>query len=190
MKLLNKREIETPAVVVDIEVKNNFNFKVTPSEIVAHNCGVTGRKIVADSYGGAARHGGGAYSGKDYTKVDRSASYIARRIAKAIVSADLATHCEIQLAYAIGKAEPLSVNVNTFGTINSAITEAQLENVIREIYDLTPVGIEKLLDLKNITYLNTAKNGHYGKQPTATCFTWEHVLNDVPKFQEKLGEYL
>lgn len=154
------------------------------------DCGLTGRKIVADSYGGAARHGGGAYSGKDYTKVDRSASYMARRIAKAIVHAGFATHCEIQLAYSIGRAAPLSLNVNTFGTLKPALTNAQLEETIKEIYDCTPKGIETLLDLKNIKYSKTAQNGHYGQKPVADCFTWEHVSSDAAKFHEKLGEYL
>ena len=123
--------------------------------------GLTGRKIIVDTYGGFARHGGGAFSGKDATKVDRSASYAARYIAKNIVAAGLAKRVEVQLAYAIGVAKPVSVSVNTFGT--NVISEQVIEQAIRENFDLRPAGIIKMLDLKRPIYEQTAAYGHFGR---------------------------
>ena len=133
--------------------------------------GLTGRKIIVDTYGGFARHGGGAFSGKDATKVDRSASYAARYIAKNIVAAGLAKRVEVQLAYAIGVAKPVSVSVNTFGT--NVISEQVIEQAIRENFDLRPAGIIKMLDLKRPVYEQTAAYGHFGR--TDVDLPWEHL---------------
>ncbi|MGM8211932.1 methionine adenosyltransferase [Virgibacillus sp. W0430] len=131
--------------------------------------GLTGRKIIVDTYGGYARHGGGAFSGKDATKVDRSGAYAARYVAKNIVAADLADVCEVQLAYAIGVAEPVSISVNTFGTGN--VDEDRLVQAIRKLFDLRPAGIIKMLDLQNPIFRKTAAYGHFGR--TDTIFPWE-----------------
>ena len=133
--------------------------------------GLTGRKIIVDTYGGFARHGGGAFSGKDATKVDRSASYAARYIAKNIVAAGLAKRVEVRLAYAIGVAKPVSVSVNTFGT--NVISEQVIEQAIRENFDLRPAGIIKMLDLKRPIYEQTAAYGHFGR--TDVDLPWEHL---------------
>ena len=133
--------------------------------------GLTGRKIIVDTYGGFARHGGGAFSGKDATKVDRSASYAARYIAKNIVAAGWAKRVEVQLAYAIGVAKPVSVSVNTFGT--NVISEQVIEQAIRENFDLRPAGIIKMLDLKRPIYEQTAAYGHFGR--TDVDLPWEHL---------------
>ncbi|HFH7923875.1 TPA: methionine adenosyltransferase [Streptococcus agalactiae] len=133
--------------------------------------GLTGRKISVDTYGGYSRHGGGAFSGKDATKVDRSASYAARYIAKNIVAADLAKKVEVQLAYAIGVAQPVSVRVDTFGT--GVIAEADLEAAVRQIFDLRPAGIINMLDLKRPIYRQTAAYGHMGR--TDIDLPWERV---------------
>ncbi|WP_368303111.1 methionine adenosyltransferase [Lacticaseibacillus rhamnosus] len=133
--------------------------------------GLTGRKIIVDTYGGFARHGGGAFSGKDATKVDRSASYAARYIAKNIVAAGLAKRVEVQLAYAIGVAKPVSVSVNTFGT--NVISEQVIEQAIRENFYLRPAGIIKMLDLKRPIYEQTAAYGHFGR--TDVDLPWEHL---------------
>ncbi len=133
--------------------------------------GVTGRKIIADTYGGVGSHGGGAFSGKDPTKVDRSASYMARYIAKNIVAAELASKCEIQIAYAIGVAEPVSIMVNTFGT--GKVPHASLIQLIRKNFDLTPFGIIRDLKLRRPIYKRTAAYGHFGRNEEG--FTWEEV---------------
>ncbi|MCK4917310.1 MAG: methionine adenosyltransferase [Candidatus Omnitrophica bacterium] len=133
--------------------------------------GVTGRKIIVDTYGGFARHGGGAFSGKDPTKVDRSASYMSRYIAKNIVKAGIATTCEVQLSYCIGIAEPVSVNVNTFGT--AKIEENKIAKAIREIFKLTPGGIIDELKLLRPIYTKTAAYGHFGREEEG--FTWENT---------------
>ena len=145
------------------------------------DAGLTGRKIIVDTYGGMGRHGGGAFSGKDPSKVDRSASYAARWVAKNIVAAKLARRCEVQLAYAIGVAEPVSVMVSTFGT--STVPEAVIMQAVRETFDLTPRGITKALDLRKPIYGPTAAYGHFGRVPekvgrgrrAATLFTWERT---------------
>ena len=133
------------------------------------DCGLTGRKIIADTYGGRGRHGGGAFSGKDPTKVDRSATYMARHIAKTIVAAELADVCELQLSYAIGVAEPTSVLVDTEGT--GKVSDEFLSELVREHFPLTPLGIIEYLDLRRPIYKETARHGHFGRSlPT---FTWE-----------------
>jgi S-adenosylmethionine synthetase len=133
------------------------------------DCGLTGRKIIVDTYGGMGRHGGGAFSGKDPTKVDRSAAYMARYIAKNIVAAGLAERCEVQLAYAIGVAEPVSVLVDTFGT--EKIDANLIPNLIRANFKLTPRGIMDSLNLRRPIYRKTAAYGHFGRNDAD--FTWE-----------------
>lgn len=133
------------------------------------DCGLTGRKIIVDSYGGMARHGGGAFSGKDPSKVDRSAAYMARYVAKNIVAAGLADRCEIQVSYAIGVAEPTSISVETFGT--GKISEDRLVRIIRDNFDLRPKGLIAMLDLLRPIYQATAAYGHFGR--TEESFTWE-----------------
>ena len=133
------------------------------------DCGLTGRKIIVDTYGGAAPHGGGAFSGKDPSKVDRSASYAARYVAKNLVAAGLAKKCELQLSYAIGVAEPTSVSVRTFNT--EKLPEDKLVDIIRDNFDLTPQGIIKMLDLERPIYSPTAAYGHFGREEES--FTWE-----------------
>ena len=136
------------------------------------DCGLTGRKIIVDTYGGAAPHGGGAFSGKDPTKVDRSAAYAARYLAKNVVAAGLAERCAIQLSYAIGVARPLSIYVDTYGT--GKVDEAKLEQALGEVMDLTPHGIRKHLDLNKPIYARTAAYGHFGRAPEADGgFSWE-----------------
>ncbi len=133
------------------------------------DCGLTGRKIIVDTYGGMGRHGGGAFSGKDPSKVDRSAAYAARYVAKNLVKAKLARRCEVQLAFAIGYPEPVSINVNTFGT--SKFTDVQLEQLIKDHFELTPSGIVESLDLLKPGYFDTARHGHFGRK--GPRFTWE-----------------
>ncbi|MGH6614458.1 methionine adenosyltransferase [Sphingomonas sp.] len=135
------------------------------------DAGVTGRKIIVDTYGGAAPHGGGAFSGKDPTKVDRSAAYVARYLAKNVVAAGLARRCTIQLSYAIGIAEPLSVYVDTHGT--GTVSEAKLEEVLPQLVRLTPKGIREHLKLNAPIYQKTAAYGHFGRAPEGEYFTWE-----------------
>jgi len=133
--------------------------------------GLTGRKIIVDSYGGFGRHGGGAFSGKDPSKVDRSACYMCRYIAKNIVAAGLAERCEVQLAYAIGVAEPVSLYVNTFGSSN--IPEKEIEEIVRKNFNMKPSGIISQLDLKRPIYRKTAAYGHFGRNEPE--FTWEKI---------------
>jgi S-adenosylmethionine synthetase len=135
------------------------------------DCGLTGRKIIVDTYGGMARHGGGAFSGKDPSKVDRSAAYACRYVAKNIVAAGLADRCEIQVSYAIGVAEPTSISVNTFGT--GRLPNEKIIQLIREHFDLRPKGLIAMLDLKRPIYRSTAAYGHFGR--TEEAFTWERT---------------
>jgi S-adenosylmethionine synthetase len=135
------------------------------------DCGLTGRKIIVDTYGGYGRHGGGSFSGKDPSKVDRSGAYMARYVAKNIVAAGLARKCEVQLAYAIGVAQPVSVHVETFGT--GKIEDETLARLVQSHFDLTPVGIIRALDLKRPIYRKTATYGHFGRKPEDGFFTWE-----------------
>ncbi len=135
------------------------------------DCGLTGRKIIVDTYGGMARHGGGAFSGKDPSKVDRSAAYAGRYVAKNIVAAGLAERCEIQISYAIGVAEPTSISIDTFGTGN--ISDRDIETLVREHFDLRPYGILTMLDLKRPIYKNSASYGHFGREESE--FSWENT---------------
>lgn len=144
------------------------------------DCGLTGRKIIVDTYGGRGRHGGGAFSGKDPTKVDRSACYMARYIAKNIVAAELADECEVQLAYAIGVAEPVSVHIDTFGT--GTVDEERIAEAVREVFRLTPRGIIESLDLRRPIYRPTAAGGHFGREE----FPWEK-RDKVEALQSVLG---
>lgn len=148
------------------------------------DAGLTGRKIIVDTYGGYARHGGGCFSGKDPTKVDRSAAYAARYVAKNIVAAGLAKQCEVQLAYAIGVAEPVSISINTFDT--GKVSEARLVEAVRKHFDLRPAGIIKMLDLKQPIYKQTAAYGHFGR--TDVLLPWEkldkvNLLKDAVEIQ-------
>jgi S-adenosylmethionine synthetase len=144
------------------------------------DCGLTGRKIIVDTYGGMGRHGGGAFSGKDPSKVDRSAAYAARWVAKNIVAAGLAQRCELQVAYAIGVVDPVSVMVNTFGT--ATVDEAKIEKAVREVFDLTPKGIMDALDLRRPIYKATAAYGHFGRSE----FPWEQI-NKVSDLKSAIG---
>jgi len=138
------------------------------------DAGLTGRKIIVDTYGGSARHGGGAFSGKDPSKVDRSAAYAARYVAKNIVAAGLADRCEIQISYAIGVAEPTSIKIETYGT--GKISDKRITELVREHFDLRPYGILQMLDLLNtaqIKYRDTAAYGHFGREQNG--FSWERT---------------
>ncbi len=164
------------AVIPEGMVDENTKFFINPTGRFViggphGDSGLTGRKIIVDTYGGMARHGGGAFSGKDCTKVDRSAAYAARYVAKNIVAAGLADKCEIQLSYAIGVANPTSVMVDTFGT--GKVTDEKLVEIIRENFDLRPAGIIKMLDLRRPIYKQTAAYGHFGR--TDVELPWEKV---------------
>ena len=135
------------------------------------DCGLTGRKIIVDTYGGMARHGGGAFSGKDPSKVDRSAAYAGRYVAKNIVAAGLAKRCEIQVSYAIGVAEPTSISLDTFGT--GKLSDDKIVQLVREHFDLRPRGLIEMLDLKRPIYQTTAAYGHFGR--TEESFSWERT---------------
>ena len=161
-----------PADMVDADTKYFIN--PTGRFVIGGphgDSGLTGRKIIVDTYGGTGRHGGGAFSGKDCTKVDRSAAYAARYVAKNIVAAGLADKCEIQLSYAIGVAHPTSVSVNTFGT--GKLSETKLVEIVRENFDIRPAGIIKMLDLRRPIYKQTAAYGHFGR--TDVDLPWEHL---------------
>jgi S-adenosylmethionine synthetase len=176
-----------PKAWLDALPKNKIHINPTGIFVIGGpvgDCGLTGRKIIVDTYGGMARHGGGAFSGKDPSKVDRSAAYAARYVAKNVVAAGLADKCEVQVSYAIGVAEPTSISVTTFGT--GKIPDAQIEKLIRAHFDLRPYGIIKMLDLIHPMYQQTAAYGHFGRKPkefsyvdgdgksqTATAFSWE-----------------
>ncbi|MDQ1450396.1 MAG: S-adenosylmethionine synthetase [Acidobacteriaceae bacterium] len=168
--LKNVIQFVIPAKLLDQDTKYHIN--PTGRFVIGGpmgDTGLTGRKIIVDTYGGMGRHGGGAFSGKDPTKVDRSAAYMARYIAKNIVAAGLAERCEVQLAYAIGVAEPVSVLVDTFGT--GTISEVELQKLIRENFSLTPKGIIESLDLRRPIYKKTAAYGHFGRKDKD--FRWE-----------------
>jgi len=159
-----------PSRMVDSQTK--FHINPTGRFVIGGphgDTGLTGRKIIVDTYGGMGRHGGGAFSGKDPTKVDRSACYMARYVAKNLVAAGLASKAEVQLAYAIGVAEPVSVNVNTFGT--GTIEDYRLAEIVRENFSLTPKGMIESLKLRSDIYRPTAAFGHFGR--TEKSFTWE-----------------
>ena len=169
--VINK--IIKPLLPKDLDTKNiTYHINPTGRFVVGGphgDCGLTGRKIIVDTYGGWGRHGGGAFSGKDPTKVDRSAAYMARHVAKNIVAAGLADRCEVQLAYAIGVSEPVSVHVDTEGT--GKISDQRLCEVVREFFPLTPRGIIEHLDLRKPIYRRTAAGGHFGREG----FTWEQT---------------
>ena len=165
-------DVVLPSGMVDEETKYYVN--PTGRFVIGGphgDSGLTGRKIIVDTYGGYARHGGGAFSGKDCTKVDRSAAYAARYAAKNLVAAGLADKCEIQLAYAIGVAHPMSVRVDTFGT--GKLSDEKLVEIVRENFDLRPAGIIKMLDLRRPIYHQTAAYGHFGR--TDVDLPWERV---------------
>jgi S-adenosylmethionine synthetase len=146
------------------------------------DAGLTGRKIIVDTYGGMGRHGGGAFSGKDPSKVDRSAAYAARWVAKHVVAAGAAERCEVQVAYAIGMAQPISILVETFGT--SQIDDVKIEQAVRDVFDLRPAAILRDLDLKRPIYRPTAAYGHFGRP--RPDFTWEHT-SKLDEFKAALG---
>ncbi len=159
-------------------VNGEIEYHINPTGLFLEggphgDCGLTGRKIIVDTYGGRGRHGGGAFSGKDPTKVDRSATYMARYIAKNIVAAGLARQCEVQLSYAIGHPDPLSIWVNTNNTLVDGLTEDRLIDLIREHFKLTPHGIIESLDLRRPIYRETARHGHFGRDGAG--FTWERT---------------
>ena len=159
-----------PAEWIDSNTK--FHINPTGNFVIGGpvgDCGLTGRKIIVDTYGGMARHGGGAFSGKDPSKVDRSAAYAGRYVAKNIAAAGLADRCEIQISYAIGVSEPTSISVNTFGT--GKLPEHEITNLVREHFNLTPAGLIKMLDLKRPIYQQTSAYGHFGRE--LPDFTWE-----------------
>ncbi|MCD9047999.1 methionine adenosyltransferase [Luteimonas sp. MHLX1A] len=178
-----------PKKWMDTLPKNKVHINPTGIFVIGGpvgDCGLTGRKIIVDTYGGMARHGGGAFSGKDPSKVDRSAAYAARYVAKNVVAAGLADKCEVQVSYAIGVAEPTSISVTTFGT--GRIPDAQIEKLIRTHFDLRPYGIIRMLDLIHPMYQATAAYGHFGRKPkeftyvdadgntvSATAFSWERT---------------
>lgn len=170
-----REEIIAPIVPSKwIDKKTRFHINPTGKFVIGGplgDCGLTGRKIIVDTYGGAARHGGGAFSGKDPSKVDRSAAYAARYVAKNVVAAGLATRCEVQLSYAIGIAEPTSIMVNTFGT--GTIDDAEIVRRVQAVFDLTPYGIIEMLDLVRPIYQKTAVYGHFGRE--LPQFTWEKI---------------
>jgi len=161
-----RKEIIDPVLPAEW-ISNDTQYHINPTGNFViggpmGDCGLTGRKIIVDTYGGSARHGGGAFSGKDPSKVDRSAAYACRYVAKNIVAAGLADRCEIQVSYAIGVAEPTSISVETFGT--GKVSDAQLTTLIRENFNLTPFGIVQMLDLLRPIYLPTAAYGHFGRE--------------------------
>ena len=178
-------EVIEPSIPEELRTKKvKYHINPTGRFVIGGpqgDAGLTGRKIIVDTYGGMGRHGGGAFSGKDPSKVDRSACYAARWVAKTIVAAGLARRCEVQVAYAIGVAEPVSVMVDAFDT--ATVPEARIMAAVREVFDLTPKGITKALDLRKPIYSPTAAYGHFGRTPEkvsvgkakGTTFTWERL---------------
>ncbi|HEX2717325.1 MAG TPA: methionine adenosyltransferase [Gemmatimonadaceae bacterium] len=179
-------EVIEPSIPDELRPKRKLKTHINPTGrfVVGGpqgDAGLTGRKIIVDTYGGMGRHGGGAFSGKDPSKVDRSACYAARWVAKNIVAAGFARRCEVQVAYAIGVAEPVSVSVDTFGT--GSVPESEITKAVMEVFDLTPRGIMEALDLRKPIYSPTSAYGHFGRTPEkakfngvgATTFTWERT---------------
>jgi S-adenosylmethionine synthetase len=185
IKRANVAEVVESAIPAELRTKQTkYHVNPTGRFVIGGpqgDAGLTGRKIIVDTYGGMGRHGGGAFSGKDPSKVDRSASYAARWVAKSVVAAGLAKRCEVQVAYAIGVAEPVSVMVDTFST--ASVSESAIMQAIREIFDLTPRGIIEALDLRKPIYEATAAYGHFGRTPervgngrgAKTLFSWERT---------------
>src|SRR5438128_5073445 len=160
-----------------VDKRTKFHINPTGRFVIGGpvgDCGLTGRKIIGDTYGGFARHGGGAFSGKDPSKVDRSAAYAARYVAKNIVAAGLADRCEVQISYAIGVAEPVAISINTFDT--GKISEEKIISLIREHFDLRPFGIIKMLNLLHPIYRHTATYGHFGREDLHV--SWEKTDKD------------
>lgn len=175
-------------VPADLLDEDNITYHINPTGRFViggpmGDCGLTGRKIIVDTYGGYGRHGGGAFSGKDPSKVDRSGAYAARWVAKNIVASGLASRCEVQVAYAIGVAKPVSLMVNTFDT--GLIPDEEISKIVEKIFDLTPKGIITALDLRKPIYKNTAAYGHFGRKG----FTWEETnyANEIKALAGKLG---
>ena len=185
-------EVIEPVIPKELRGKNiKFHINPTGRFVIGGpqgDAGLTGRKIIVDTYGGMGRHGGGAFSGKDPSKVDRSACYAARWVAKNVVGAKLARRCEVQVAYAIGVAEPVSVNVDTFGT--NTVPETAIMKAIGKVFDLRPKGIIEALDLRKPIYSATSAYGHFGREPKkngkGTLFTWERLdrVGDLKKAVE------
>ncbi|QNI03877.1 methionine adenosyltransferase [Halomonas sp. SH5A2] len=174
LRTMVKREIIEPVIPAEwLDDDTQYHINPTGKFVIGGpvgDCGLTGRKIIVDTYGGMARHGGGAFSGKDPSKVDRSAAYAGRYVAKNIVAAGLADKCEIQISYAIGVAEPTSVSIDTFGT--GKIADAQIVDLVREHFDLRPYAITKMLDLQHPMYQLTAAYGHFGREPFEHSYHW------------------
>jgi S-adenosylmethionine synthetase len=166
IKQIIPKEFLTPSTVYHVNPTGRFVIGGPQGD-----CGLTGRKIIVDTYGGYGRHGGGAFSGKDPSKVDRSAAYMARYLARTVVAAGLADRCEVQLAYAIGVADPVSVLVDTFET--GAVPDEAIEKAILDTFQLKPAEIIRNLDLKRPIYKKTAAYGHFGRAPEGGFFTWE-----------------
>ncbi|MCA1771502.1 MAG: methionine adenosyltransferase [Halomonas sp.] len=183
LRKMVKREIIEQVIPAEwLDDKTQYHINPTGKFVIGGpvgDCGLTGRKIIVDTYGGMARHGGGAFSGKDPSKVDRSATYAGRYVAKNIVAAGLADKCEIQVSYAIGVAEPTSVSIDTFGT--GKIADAQIVDLVREHFDLRPYAITKMLDLQHPMYQLTAAYGHFGREPFEHSYTWVNDKGDVQK---------
>lgn len=182
-----KEHVINPVVPAEL-IDENTKYFINPTGRFViggpqGDAGLTGRKIIVDTYGGYARHGGGAFSGKDATKVDRSAAYAARYVAKNIVAAGLADRCEVQLAYAIGVAQPVSIAIDTFGT--GTVEESKLVEIVRESFDLRPAGIIKMLDLRRPIYKQTAAYGHFGR--TDLDVPWEKT-DRAAMLKEKAGQ--
>lgn len=181
-----KEHVINPVVPAEL-IDENTKYFINPTGRFViggpqGDAGLTGRKIIVDTYGGYARHGGGAFSGKDATKVDRSAAYAARYVAKNIVAAGLADRCEVQLAYAIGVAQPVSIAIDTFGT--GTVEESKMVEMVRELFDLRPAGIIKMLDLRRPIYKQTAAYGHFGR--TDIDVPWEKT-DKAAALKEKAG---
>lgn len=181
------KEVITPIVDADLlDEDTKYYINPTGRFVIGGpqgDVGLTGRKIIVDTYGGMARHGGGAFSGKDATKVDRSAAYAARYVAKNIVAAKLAEKCEVQLAYAIGVSEPVSIAIDTFGTGN--LSESELVGIVREVFNLSPSGIIDMLDLNRPIYRQVASYGHFGRNDLN--LPWE-ALNKVEILKDKVSQ--
>ncbi|MDN6180922.1 MAG: methionine adenosyltransferase [Halomonas subglaciescola] len=177
LRQMVKREIIEPVIPAEwLDDETQYHINPTGKFVIGGpvgDCGLTGRKIIVDTYGGMARHGGGAFSGKDPSKVDRSAAYAGRYVAKNIVAAGLADKCEIQVSYAIGVAEPTSVAIDTFGT--GKISEASITRLVREHFDLRPYAITRMLDLEHPMYQLTAAYGHFGREPFEHSYRWTDV---------------